>query len=252
VTGSGEIDITENNGTTWTALTSSNCVQPGTLAASGIVTTGYVRCSVEATVLNPVAGFRIVTNGDAVNVDFIQLENNTLATPPIPTTSGTATRAADSIVAKYGPSNGTAFTLYAKGTPTVPTNFGSTQTILSFTDSISANLVTLRRNSGTGVPSILEKVATTSLINAVIGGASAWSPNVAGRMAFSNTSGSQQGAYNGVLDSNHYTSASVPTPANTLYIGTAAGTLAQFNGYISRVAFFPVSSVNPFLVSLGP
>ena len=145
ITGSGEIDVTENNGTTWTALTSANCVQPGTLVASGIVTTGYVRCTIEATVLNPVIGQRIVVNGDAINIDFDQLEANTFATPPIPTTSATVARAADNIQSYLA--NSSAFSIFMKFTlgaiQTNQTYFqigASPQRVLAMTNSSNLRL----------------------------------------------------------------------------------------------------------------
>jgi hypothetical protein len=98
VTGTGNIQITENNGSTWTTADSSIC-KNGAGVASNLLTTAYVRCSVEATLANPVIGIRIVTNGDAVNADFNQDEELAFATSPIATTSATVTRAADVITA---------------------------------------------------------------------------------------------------------------------------------------------------------
>jgi hypothetical protein len=47
------------------------------------------------TLANPTVGFRIVTSGDQIAVDFVQNENGAFGTSPIPTTTTAATRAAD-------------------------------------------------------------------------------------------------------------------------------------------------------------
>jgi hypothetical protein len=80
-TGTGTVEITQDNGSTWTAIT---------------LTTSYQRFATPAqTLTNPTVGFRIVTSGDAIDVDFCQAETGSVATSPIVTTAGTANRAAD-------------------------------------------------------------------------------------------------------------------------------------------------------------
>lgn len=82
ITGSGTINMTMDGGTTWTAIT---------------VTDAWTRVSIPTqTLANPHVGFRIVTSGDAIAVDFVQNENGTFSTSPIPTTTAAATRSADS------------------------------------------------------------------------------------------------------------------------------------------------------------
>ena len=91
ITGSGEIDVSMDGGSTWTAATSANCSVDGVPTA--INTGGYVRCSISATRANPSIGIRLVTSGDAVAVDVAQLEAGTVATSPIITTTAALTRA---------------------------------------------------------------------------------------------------------------------------------------------------------------
>ncbi len=85
VTGSGNIDITDNNGTNWITLT----------GLSSTVFTRYVLPPRIAA--NPVFGIRIVTDTDAVEVDMNQLEegdlNQSYALSEIPTTTASVTRA---------------------------------------------------------------------------------------------------------------------------------------------------------------
>jgi hypothetical protein len=83
LTGTGVIEMTMDNGSTWTPIT---------------VTAAWTRVSIPTqTLANPTVGFRIVTSGDAIAVDFPQNENGAFATSPIWTTSAAVTRAADAL-----------------------------------------------------------------------------------------------------------------------------------------------------------
>jgi hypothetical protein len=82
-TGTGNVDLTQDNGTTWTTQT---------------ITSSWARYSLTSvTSANPTIGIRLVTNGDAVDVAIFQHELGAFITSSIPTTSATVTRAADNI-----------------------------------------------------------------------------------------------------------------------------------------------------------
>lgn len=80
ITGTGNIEITIDNGATWSTV-------PGLEAG------GWVRQKVTQTLANPIVGIRIVTNGDAIAVDWNQCEDGSIVTSRI-ADSG-STRAAD-------------------------------------------------------------------------------------------------------------------------------------------------------------
>lgn len=82
VTGSGAVNISINNFV-------------GTTACTVTSTTVFTRCTVTATLANPVIGIQIATSGDVVIADFNQLEAGSIPTSPILTTTVSATRAAD-------------------------------------------------------------------------------------------------------------------------------------------------------------
>lgn len=63
ITGTGNIQLTVDNGTTWTTVTLTGSNQVFSIA--------------QTTSANPVFGIRIVTSGDAINADQIQLETTT-------------------------------------------------------------------------------------------------------------------------------------------------------------------------------
>ncbi len=83
ITGTGNIDMTQDNGSTWSTVTTSG---------------SWTRVSVAAqTLTNPTVGIRIVTSGDAIDVAFFSHEVGSFITSPIRTAGATVTRAADDI-----------------------------------------------------------------------------------------------------------------------------------------------------------
>lgn len=86
VSGVGTIQMTQNNGTTWTDITSS-------------VGGNWSRVEIpSSTLANPIIGFRIVSNADAIAVDFVQHELGSFSTSAIATTSSAVTRQADNAI----------------------------------------------------------------------------------------------------------------------------------------------------------
>ena len=72
-TGTGTIEMTDNGGTNWTDITAA------------LNTSTYVLRQLTRTQANPIVGFRITTNGDAIEVDFNTIEAASFANPtPIP------------------------------------------------------------------------------------------------------------------------------------------------------------------------
>ena len=101
--GSGTVQMTQDNGSTWLAMT---------------LTADWRRFSIApVTSANPTVGFRIVTNGDAIVVDFVQHELGAYPTSPVARTSGAAARIADAVnlVSAWPFSNN--LTVYAKIAP---------------------------------------------------------------------------------------------------------------------------------------
>lgn len=107
--GSGNIQMTTDNGGTWTTVT---------------VTALWTRVTIPTqTLANPIVGWRIVTNGDSVAIDFPQNENGTYATSPIATVAAAVTRAADALPFPIGfsqPGIGEYLSTYIKFSPLWP------------------------------------------------------------------------------------------------------------------------------------
>lgn len=87
ITGSGVINMTMDNGSTWNVIA---------------VTNAWTRVAIPTQVVtNPVIGWRIVTSGDVIAVDYCQLESTKQYTSPILTTTTTATRNVDNLTATF-------------------------------------------------------------------------------------------------------------------------------------------------------
>ena len=84
-TGTGAISFTQDGGSTWTDITSQ------------INSSTWSRVQITSTLANPSVGFKISTNGDAIDVDCVQNEAGAAATSPIVTTTAAVTRNADSL-----------------------------------------------------------------------------------------------------------------------------------------------------------
>lgn len=103
-TGTGTIEITKDNGSTWTAIAvTANWTQlSGPTATSGA---------------NPIVGLRIVTDTDAIDVAYFQCENSSTTqseSSPIPTTTAAVTRDADVLSFDAANISATAGTWYAE------------------------------------------------------------------------------------------------------------------------------------------
>ena len=109
VVGAGLIQMTMDNGGTWTTV-------PTTAA--------WTRVTIPTQPLaNPTVGFRIVTQSDSVAIDFVQNENGTYPTSPIATAAAAVTRAADRLVLPIGfppPAIGGTLSAYVRFTPLWP------------------------------------------------------------------------------------------------------------------------------------
>jgi hypothetical protein len=103
-TGSGAVEMTQDNGTTWSPVT---------------VTANYTRVNIAAaTLANPTVGLRIVTSGDAVDVDFFGHEVGSTVSTDIEVAGVAVTRAADNIeiLTSAFPFSASQATFYARAT----------------------------------------------------------------------------------------------------------------------------------------
>jgi hypothetical protein len=158
ITGTGTVEMTTDNGSTWTAIT---------------VTADWTRVSIPSqTVTNPVFGFRIVTDTDAIAVYGVQNENGAFPTSYIPTTTASVTRAADacSIATSLFPYSATAGSAIVNA-QMFSTSLGS---VMQIDDGGIANRILV--NSGqllvvVGGASQAQIASSTTITNDKLGGA---------------------------------------------------------------------------------
>lgn len=100
ITGTGEIDISED-GTTWTNITSQ------------INSATFTRVFITVSQLNAAFGLRIVTSGDAIDVDFNQFESGSFPSSPM-ATAGAARNADVLTFAFAGNASASVGTAYAE------------------------------------------------------------------------------------------------------------------------------------------
>lgn len=102
LTGSGTVNMTMDNGVTWTPIT---------------LTTAWTRVSIPTqTLANPTVGFRLVTNADAIAVDGVQNEAGTFPTATIYTTTVAVARLDNTFFLPFyvGPQPGLGLWIYLR------------------------------------------------------------------------------------------------------------------------------------------
>lgn len=220
ITGSGTVQMTMDNGTTWTTVT---------------VTAGWTRVEIPAqTLANPVVGFRLVTSGDKIAVDMVQNENGTWATSPIPTTAAAVTRNADVIKLTTLPSPlGPDITMAVAGTALAPNSAGA-QTVLEISDGSSTNRWATLRQSGSGQPVWILNAGSQIQFG------SNWAPNAAGKTASGHTSGSQGGSFNGAAVTLGAVAATL-SGLNIVAIGSNFSGATVFSSYLTRLRIWPTT-----------
>lgn len=135
ITGSGTVEMTTDNGTTWTAVT---------------VTAAWTRVDIPAqTLANPTVGFRIVTSGDAIAIDYVQNEASILTTP-ILTTTAAATRNADTVNLTDASllTGATALTVMAIGSNSTPATGINQTTFQIDNSSVTVSSMFMRQTAG--------------------------------------------------------------------------------------------------------
>jgi hypothetical protein len=230
ITGTGTVEITQDNGATWTAIT---------------ITAAWQRFNVPAaTVANPVIGFRLGTNGDVIAVDVAQCEVRSAPSSPIITTAATVTRANEpAFITTLSPwFNATEGTMFVECLP-----IDATQTSSAFliTSGSQSNEYRIRFSGSTFGAVIAESGAgiTFSYIPATSG-------NIIYKGALAYAANNSAAAVNGV-GSGTDTSVTLPTGVTVARIGVGSGGVASFmNGWISRIAYYPTRLSNATLQAL--
>ena len=218
--GTGNIDMTMDNGSTWTTIT---------------VTASWTRVNIPTqTLANPTVGFRIVTSGDAVAIDYVQNENGAFATSDVEVTTIAVTRSADNDTFAS-----TAGQLLSRGT-----------TFVEFTDMLGpisvGRVLYLMRVDGNNYHQLAVTTGNKVQAFSSVGGVTQYNLSstnnvVAGstyKVAIAYDSGDVAMATTAELQSTVLTngSATMPTGAFTGQIGAFASNNSAFGSYIKSIA----------------
>ena len=155
VSGTGQIELTTNGGTNWQTVTLTSAFASFNSGAQ--------------TVASGQVGIRMIASGDVIEVDFTQAEIGPIATSPIPTTSGTVSRAADVISASGALVSGligqTEGTMYFEVSDVKGVITGTGNPALMIRNSAFTNWIGLTSNSVAAPFRITVKSTITTLIN---------------------------------------------------------------------------------------
>jgi hypothetical protein len=193
---------------------------------------------------NPVIGIQIVTNGDVIAADFNQTEALAFATSPILTTSASATRAADNIVlagAALTAASQATLSVFAKTLGLAPS--GNNAVILGqngvdraflYADHVPASTSALVSYDGTNLLTTGNSAAWVSATVPVKGAgavtASARTLSLSGGTVVSQTN--------------------LFAATTSVTVGNNGGLTRALNGYLQRLAIFPIGLSNAQLQAL--
>jgi hypothetical protein len=227
--GSGVIQMTMDNGATWTTVT---------------VTAGWTRVSIPTqTLANPIVGFRIVTSGDSIAIDYVQNENGTFATSAIAVSGTAVARSAD--IASMTGTNFSSWFNQSEGTFVVeyscPILIGG---VISANDGSFDNRYSLRANQSTAGTLFVTKAGVTEA--AINVGSLTYAP-VKSAMAYKvNDIALANAGLLGQID----TAAALPT-VDRMNIGTLEISGQPLDGTIKSIRYYPTRLSNAQLQALS-
>lgn len=231
ITGSGVIEMTMDNGATWTAVT---------------VTGSITRVSIPTqTLANPTVGWRIVTSGDAIAVGWINNENGTSATSYIPTTTTSVTRALDNVfmltsgISAFNSAAGSTYSQYGRLTP----HAGNTANkYCGLSNNDGAKYSVIRHESTNARMDIAGGAANANLVQFAV-----WTAGVEGRMAGAVATNDAAMSFNGLAVN---TDAVVEAPAvSRIQVGGLVATQVG-NWHVARYALWNSRLSNAALAAL--
>lgn len=227
ITGTGTVEITHDNGSTWTAVT---------------LTASWRRFHVTQTIANSSVGIRVVTNGDAIGVQFAQDEVLARPTSPIRTAGSTVTRSADVPII-----SGVDFTeFYTAGPGTLFAEFaipqaavGNTRYVLAVNDNGNTEAINIVLNSGDSSVRAQDIDGGVTLANIVNAAPTA---NVVYRIAMAYNTDDFRAYANGVAGTPD-TGGTLPT-VTQMRIGSGVSGVQQLSGWIRKIAYWDRALTN--------
>lgn len=226
ITGTGNIDLTVDNGTTWTTKT---------------ITASWARYEItQAAVTNPIFGIRIVTSGDAIDVYGAQLESAAFGSSLIPTTTASVARAGDAPIRTYGAEvSETVGTFFAEcvGPDHVGT-VGGDEVIVGIDDGGTTDRIYMYRDSG-GNGGIGRQLMVSNNVTQAQPANGGIAAGARFKMAMVYATNDVISALDGVLSTPDTSCALPEDEITTVRIGHRPGPAGGFFGHIRRLSYYP-------------
>jgi len=233
VSGTGQIQLTTNGGTNWQTVTLTSAFAPFNSGAQ--------------TVASGQVGIRMIASGDVIEVDFTQAEVGPIATSPITTTSGTASRAADVISASGALVSGligqTEGTMYAE---VDIRNMAKETYIIRIDDGATANSITLRTLTSNVIRTAITAPTTSGTINI---SSAAFTAGII-KIAFAYKSGEIALSVNGATPLTANGTFAFGASFNRITLGSNQSPSSEFNDRIRAAALYTTRLSNDQLAEL--
>ncbi len=231
ITGSGDIQITIDNGVTWTTQT--------------INSSTWTRVNVSQTLANPVIGIRLVTDTDKIAVDFAGLNDGaSFPTSQIETTTASVTRNADVVstsdVSWYTEATGT---LYLEGRA----NSGVDGVLLQLSDGSNNNRIQLAKTSNDNSEARYVSGSGTVAVPVIT---NSWDTAGAHRTVTAYAANDFHLFTDGTAATPD-TDGAVPVSIDLFRVGTTHDSARVFNGHIAEIRYYNVRKDNQFLEDLS-
>jgi hypothetical protein len=267
------LTATANDGTCIQTITLASGSRTGSVYLKRITGTGNVQVSLDGstystvdlsasewrrivlsgTVTNPAVGIKLAVSGDAVAMDYGQVEDGAFVTSPILTTTASVTRAADFVSMLEPNING----FYNLGEGTIAVNFytfvsGTNKTLAQFNFATGTSLNYVQLNIDTS-----NRLRCQIRINAGTPANSGLSPAIIVEAnKFNYIAGSYSLANFSAVNNGSFATESANNLGSTpeirfLFIGSISQAGGEsVNGYIKRITYLPKKSQGSFLQSL--
>jgi hypothetical protein len=187
-----------------------------------------------------VAGTCIVTVIGNLNAFQLEMNPGTVSAPLsfIPTAGATVTRPIEVPTLTAPPAlTAAALSLFASGTPEVPTTFATSGQVVASIDSGSiTNRLQLQRQPSTGLGNAIMETSSSVAYNQSSG--AAWAQSTLGKIMVASTAATQSAAFDGAAITAG-TGTPNPTGLTTVHIGQRGDGLAPFDGAVARLAIWP-------------
>jgi hypothetical protein len=183
-----------------------------------------------------------ITAGIAVDftlrIGWPQLELGASVTSPIRTTSAAVTRAGDVVTLTSPGVFGSAYSLYAKGTPQAPVGYNNDQGLITISDGTSNNRFGFFRNSGNSNFGWVWVGNSVSAVNSSIANVTQpWAQNAVAKLAAGGTTNDLFATANVGAGASVGTATLLVNPS-VVSFGSKQGGSSQFNGFLSEAGIW--------------